>query len=234
MTLKPLLRASQDVRGLARPFTRTQVNEVSLMIEVLQQPLSDHKLRLAITAGGTKIPLHRFFRLLGEDPVFRDLWSRTLCALPVDACRWECPPLSTTTASNAFECVVSDHPALARTTADPRDFAEHFAKHADARVIDFPNLGGDARLVVPCPAEGSDTDYAHLLSFLRSAGKTQLNAFWRRLGETVTERRQAADTVWISTAGMGVYWLHVRLDSRPKYYEHRPYAALCGATTTKR
>jgi len=29
--------------------------------------------------------------------------------------------------------------------------------------------------------------------------------------------------LWISTAGMGVNWLHVRLDSRPKYYRHAPY-----------
>ena len=28
---------------------------------------------------------------------------------------------------------------------------------------------------------------------------------------------------WLSTAGMGVAWLHVRLDQRPKYYAHRPY-----------
>jgi len=30
--------------------------------------------------------------------------------------------------------------------------------------------------------------------------------------------------LWISTAGGGVAWLHVRLDSSPKYYGFRPYA----------
>ena len=29
--------------------------------------------------------------------------------------------------------------------------------------------------------------------------------------------------VWTSTSGLGVYWLHVRLDSRPKYYQHQPF-----------
>lgn len=29
--------------------------------------------------------------------------------------------------------------------------------------------------------------------------------------------------VWLSTAGAGVAWLHVRLDDRPKYYSYRPY-----------
>ncbi len=29
--------------------------------------------------------------------------------------------------------------------------------------------------------------------------------------------------VWLSTAGAGVSWLHVRLDDKPKYYGHAPY-----------
>ena len=31
--------------------------------------------------------------------------------------------------------------------------------------------------------------------------------------------------VWMSTSGAGVSWLHIRLDSRPKYYQYRPFAA---------
>ena len=33
---------------------------------------------------------------------------------------------------------------------------------------------------------------------------------------------------WVSTAGGGVAWLHVRLDSAPKYYTHRPYTRFAG------
>jgi hypothetical protein len=29
--------------------------------------------------------------------------------------------------------------------------------------------------------------------------------------------------IWLSTAGDGIAWLHVRLDSRPKYYSYGPY-----------
>ena len=28
---------------------------------------------------------------------------------------------------------------------------------------------------------------------------------------------------WLSTAGLGVPWLHLRLDTRPKYYQYGPY-----------
>jgi hypothetical protein len=36
-------------------------------------------------------------------------------------------------------------------------------------------------------------------------------------------QRVSAKPVWLSTAGGGVAWLHVRLDDRPKYYAHAPY-----------
>ncbi len=28
---------------------------------------------------------------------------------------------------------------------------------------------------------------------------------------------------WLNTSGLGVPWLHVRIDSRPKYITYRPY-----------
>jgi len=39
------------------------------------------------------------------------------------------------------------------------------------------------------------------------------------------EDRLADTPLWLSTAGLGVSWLHVRLDTRPKYYRHRVYAS---------
>lgn len=29
--------------------------------------------------------------------------------------------------------------------------------------------------------------------------------------------------IWLSTSGLGVYWLHMRLDRRPKYYTYEPF-----------
>ena len=37
------------------------------------------------------------------------------------------------------------------------------------------------------------------------------------------QRRLGTKPVWLSTAGAGVSWLHVRLDDRPKYYGYAPY-----------
>jgi hypothetical protein len=88
-------------------------------------------------------------------------------------------------------------------------------------VVAFANLRGDALLVVPCPA-GDAGAYGHLAAFVREAPEAQRDALWREVGEAMA-RRVGARPVWLSTAGAGVSWLHVRLDDRPKYYGHEPY-----------
>jgi hypothetical protein len=86
---------------------------------------------------------------------------------------------------------------------------------------DFGNLGGDALLVVPCP-EDSGRDFSHLASFTKTASPSLQQALWTEVGHAL-ESRIGARPIWLSTAGHGVAWLHVRIDSRPKYYSHAPY-----------
>jgi hypothetical protein len=57
---------------------------------------------------------------------------------------------------------------------------------------------------------------------MRTAPGAQKHALWRAVGEAM-QRRISQKPVWLSTAGMGVAWLHVRLDDRPKYYGYMPY-----------
>jgi hypothetical protein len=42
----------------------------------------------------------------------------------------------------------------------------------------FPNLGGDAIMVVPCPFT-SPSAYGHLAAFVRQAPEAQWHALWR-------------------------------------------------------
>jgi len=82
-------------------------------------------------------------------------------------------------------------------------------------------LGGDARLVVPTP-QGDAGIYTHLASFVRRAPAAQRDAFWQRVGKCLAEEIEEG-TRWLSTAGGGVSWLHVRIDRRPKYYKYLDY-----------
>lgn len=154
------------------------------------------------------------------DERFRAFWHGSLRDAGFGACCWECPPLTSETSSRDFECVFVPSPALARMPADPGAFAAHF--RADRSVVAFGNLGGDAVLVAPCPG-GAGTDYAHLASFTATAPAAQQDALWQAVGQEM-KKRVGSRPVWLSTAGLGVAWLHIRLDDRPKYYRHAPYA----------
>ena len=155
-----------------------------------------------------------------SDPDFRAWWSSVLARATYDAFRWETPPVTTVSASGPFEFVLLDSPELA-SQPDPDAFAEHFAESSAPDVLSFPNLGGDAILVVPRPIAAVSA-YPHLAAFVRHAPESQQHALWEAVGDAMA-RRLGTRPVWLSTAGAGVAWLHVRLDDRPKYYGFTPY-----------
>lgn len=154
------------------------------------------------------------------DAVFRAQFNALLADAPFSAFRWETPPVTTATATRPFEFVLLDSPGLARRP-DPEAFAEQFRGSPEAGVVEFPNLAGDAIMVVPCP-HAAPSAYGHLAAFVREAPEPQRHALWQRVGEAIA-RRIGAKPVWLSTAGAGVSWLHMRLDDRPKYYGFGPY-----------
>jgi hypothetical protein len=157
-----------------------------------------------------------------SDEAFRAFFIRTLAQVPQDAYLWETPPVTQATATRGFEFVLVDSPTLAGLSPDPHSFASHFgAADAEAEVVTFANLGGDAFLVAPTPRAAPGA-YPHLAAFARRAPAGQQHAFWRTVGAEAAGRLSDRP-LWLSTNGLGVAWLHARLDSWPKYYTHQPY-----------
>lgn len=152
------------------------------------------------------------------DARFRSYFNAFLAGGPYKAFRWETPPITAATVNRRFEFVLHDSPELI-TSPDAKAFAEHFVE--DGGVVEFANLRKDAILIVPCPGEPLSA-YAHLGAFARYAPEAQQHALWQRVGEAM-QRRLGDKPVWLSIAGAGVAWLHVRLDDRPKYYGYAPY-----------
>jgi len=158
---------------------------------------------------------------LRDDAAWREELTRELSRCPYEAFFWECAPVSAATLERPFEFVLVDSPALAGARPEPGPFREHLADRAG--ISTFSNLGGDAILIAPC-ADASLAHYPHLASFVRGAPPQQVHALWRALGTALGERLERSDApCWVSTSGLGVYWVHLRLDSRPKYYTHAPY-----------
>ena len=177
--------------------------------------------RYEITRDNAVLSFSETLGLWRDDAAFREFFLSVLSDAAFSAYRWETPPITLATAGRRFEFVLLDAPFLS-LPPDTHTFADHFARdHGNTGVVVFDNLGGDATLVVPTPHIES-VDYSHLAAFMRNAPGEQQHALLRTLGAAGRQRLDDRP-VWISTAGGGVAWLHVRLDSRPKYYAHAPY-----------
>lgn len=187
------------------------------------ETLSEQTARTSLSSGGGVMSFEEVIALWSSDAEFRNWFTSLLCASSCDAFFWETPPVTAATADRPFEFVLVNGPSLTRLHPDPSPFRSHFTAKPAEPVFHFPNLSGDATLIVPSPLADKSC-YTHLARFLRMAPRAQVNAFWRTVGLAMQERLSARP-VWLSTAGMGVSWLHLRLDSRPKYYRHKPYTS---------
>ncbi len=157
-----------------------------------------------------------------QDHNFRSFFISLLAESPFIAYFWETTPITTSTVHQSFEFVLIDSPQLARVNPDRDSFRQYFASTlGDQEVITFSNLGKDALLIVPCPIV-ENAAYTHLASFARKAPQSQQHKLWQTAGTTI-KQRLTDQPMWVSTSGLGVYWLHLRLDSYPKYYNFQPY-----------
>lgn len=160
--------------------------------------------------------------------------SDIIAASSYESILFETPGASLETSKTTqFEVAMVNEPALksfAEGRPDRYAFEEHFNRCREEEnndtVCSFQNLGGDASLVSPSPQSGvKDSYYSHLATFVRSAPSNQVSEFWTTAAkEYLHNLQQRGQTkTWFSTNGLGVAWLHLRLDSYPKYYSYAPF-----------
>lgn len=181
--------------------------------------LSDNILHITITEDGKPLNYLEVLKLWKNNTSFRNYFIELLRACPYRCFRWETPPLSIGPEARNFEFVFINSPEL-DLPPDSRDFDSHFKAQSQS-VIVFENLGGDANLVVPRPLE-NQLNYSHIGSFVRCAPIWQQHELWMSVAKTMLNALNETP-LWLSTAGGGVPWLHIRLDTRPKYYVHKDY-----------
>jgi hypothetical protein len=181
-------------------------------------------LQFQIKEQGEPLPFSKVIQLWQNSALFRSYFNTLLAEIPFEAFYWEVAPMTKTKTSLPFEFVVVNSAPLRHIIPDQRAFQEYFA--TDKTVADFLNLGKDAHLLVPMPI-GDASCYAHLAQFVRQAPAAQQDEFWKRVGELYGAGLNE-QPLWLSTAGLGVSWLHLRLDSRPKYYRYEGYKKWAG------
>jgi len=162
--------------------------------------------------------------LLQQNEQVRSDFVDILKNCPFNAYFWECPPInSQNLASQQFEFVFINSRELAKQSADPSSFADYFKSGKE--VVHFENMNKDAMLVVPTPLAEEKMLAQSLASFSRSAPIEKQHQFWQHVAKQTQKRisQHGSKNIWLSTSGLGVPWLHARLDSTPKYFRHADY-----------
>ena len=187
----------------------TEIEEIS----------KDRVFKFRILAEGRCLLFAEAIAYLTSSKEFRGFLTDELVQVKFDGFFWEVKPISKNRIDDTFEFVVVQARRINDFEADAVTFKEYFKK--DVLVTTFKNLRGDAQLVVPVNVS-TECNYAHFASFLRTGLPEQIDAFWELVGKEYT--KQLSDKpIWLSTAGLGVHWLHVRFDQRPKYYRFEEY-----------
>jgi hypothetical protein len=179
-------------------------------------------LTIRLSAGGQLLSWNDVITSWTKDAAFRDFYNQLLVDLPYGAFFWEHPPVTRMLLEEIYEFSVFPAPYLAGVKVDGAPFKPFFT--LETAVVSFDNLRPDAHLLVPCPV-GPPTAYAHLADFVRQAPPEQINVFWQRLGSLLQERLDQ-EKCYLNTSGLGVHWLHIRLDQKPKYYNSKAYRVL--------
>ncbi len=192
------------------------------MWQILEIESSTSNFKFRIKENDQPISHKRFLDLLNDSDSFREFYTEVLAKCNFEAFFWENKPVTKSNLKESYECNLVSSDFLAGVSPDTQTFASYFK--TEEQVVSFPNLGGDAQLVAPCPRQ-ADSTYTHIGNFLKSAPGTQIMAFWERVAGEMHENIGKKPR-WLSTSGLGVFWLHARIDSFPKYYQTQQYKTL--------
>ena len=190
----------------------------------IRSVISNNTIKYTVNSESGKLTYRDFINLLKtKDKVFLKTFKDELniASAEFPGCFWECVPVSSNTINKPFEFVLVNSGALNNIRQNYSNFQEHFRKSNDSQAVSFLSFSGDT-LIVPIP-KGSD--YKNINKFTDNASIEQWEALWQKVGENMEENLINANgaTRWLSTAGLNVYYLHVRIDKRPKYYNHQEY-----------
>jgi hypothetical protein len=132
------------------------------------------------------------------------------CLLNVEytAYFWECDQVNM---EKPFRFAIFNSKKLAERKQDNNAFKGVI--NCKKNVIAFPSLSKQINLVVPCKRSQS-AEYTSLATFSQTAPIKQQVSFWKKVGENIKNGD------WVSTSGLGVSWLHVRISPRPTYYHN--------------
>ena len=131
--------------------------------------------KIKISKDGIILKFPQVFSLWEKSEVFQSFYNNILASSKYLGFFWEIKPMNQNWTNEEFEFVLVNSSAHPKIAADPQPFLEHF--QTTDSIITFPNLGGDAQLIVPTPIS-DQANYPHFGKFVRTAPSSQKNKLW--------------------------------------------------------
>ena len=199
---------------------------MSNQYRIIARELNHGIIRIYKIKQGDKILTFReVLNLWINNTDFIDLYISIFTRSTFQSYVWETPPISLRTANQEFEFAIINSPFYTNTP-DKNTFKAYFSLDKNNGIVCFPNLGKDALLIVPSPIQ-EHSNYSNLYNFYREATVEQQRTIWNVTAKEILEKLSNTP-IWVSVAGGGVSWLHIRLDTSPKYYRYIKYADMKG------
>lgn len=159
-----------------------------------------------------------FLNKLTEDNSFIRLFNRLILCPGFNSVNLEIPVINRRNWKTkkltiaVIETNLSSH-------SDPHKFQNIINKCFGTNlVVSGHALQRDGRLIIPCNTSGK---YGHLVEFLKRATKKEIDELWSKTAFFSKRSVLNKESVWISTHGHSVPWLHVRVMDNPKYYHNQ-------------
>lgn len=95
-------------------------------------------------------------------------------------------------------------------------FKKYIIKSKNKYVITFFNLSKTSLLIIPYPKQNKK--FTTLKHFIDNSTQLQQKKFWKKVSNSIKKMLKIYKKVWVSTHGTGVPYLHIRIDTIPKYY----------------
>jgi len=172
------------------------------------------------------VSLSEFFECLSTSRKFRNDIINIFKNNKYNNCLWEFPPITSSTLNDKASFVII--PTSKFPSADPSSFNDKFNVTKSTKFVIFDNISGDTKLISPVPStkkENNNEFCGHIMNFMKYCDDDQKHDLLKMLGDHVKNIMSLSikQSIYVSTHGHGIPWLHIRISTHPKYYVYKKY-----------
>ena len=133
----------------------------------------------------------------------------------------ECPKMNADTLNDEFEFIIYDAKNKFENKSANFDI---FCPYSDNHLsFSMKSYSGNT-LIIPNYMKGTPcVNYLNISNFLKNSLDEQIVDLFYLISDNLKKEINSGKTVWLSTHGLGIPWLHIRIDYYPTYYSHKKY-----------